>query len=315
MAKLPKRAGFTLIELLVVIAIIAILIALLIPAVQKVREASNVAQCKNNLKQMGLAFHSHNDTFGVFPSGGGTWEAGNDRTMVHTTPGDYNVQTWGWAYQILPYIEQQDLWNADEATAAATPVFMYICPTFRGPMIRPYTQSGDSTTTTRAMMDYTANGGRYGTASDLTLGANSMDGAVVPSKKFSHLVRKLTDITDGTSQSMLIGEKYVSGGFAWDASASSSCNDDQGYVDGWDNDAICYANGSGSPSAAVETPKRMDRRDTSDDTCGWNFGSIHAQFLCNFCDGSVHAVNFDITPDVWSKLCSINDGLDTGFNE
>src|SRR5437899_1570385 len=106
MRDLRSRPAFTLIELLVVIAIIAILIALLVPAVQKVREASNVTKCRNQLKQMGLAFHSHHDTFKAFPSAGTKWQS-TARNMIRPgVPADYTSQNWGWMYQILPYIEQ-----------------------------------------------------------------------------------------------------------------------------------------------------------------------------------------------------------------
>ena len=120
---MQKKLAFTLIELLVVIAIIAILIGLLLPAVQKVREAANKTTCNNNLKQVGLAFQIHHDQFGAFPSGGLNWNL--DRTMNGSAPADYQTQAWGWAYQILPYLEQKALWeHPSSATVAGTSLKM-----------------------------------------------------------------------------------------------------------------------------------------------------------------------------------------------
>src|SRR5689334_1269319 len=100
---LRRRPGFTLIELLVVIAIIAILIALLVPAVQKVREAAARTQCANNLKQIGLSLHAYHDVRKYLPPGMARFDHADDG-------GPYTATFW--SYFILPYIDQTPLYNS-----------------------------------------------------------------------------------------------------------------------------------------------------------------------------------------------------------
>jgi prepilin-type N-terminal cleavage/methylation domain-containing protein/prepilin-type processing-associated H-X9-DG protein len=305
---LPRK-GFTLIELLVVIAIIAILIGLLLPAVQKVREAANRSKCQNNLKQMGLGFINHHDVYKCFPSGGLDWTVNNRIFLPSGGPATYEKQSWGCFYQLLPFIEQDNVWkNTDDNVVGSTPIIIYFCPSVRGPTIFNYQQNGANTR--RAMMDYSACGGTWGSYS--SSGGNALDGAVVPTQSASGTKRRISDIIDGTSNTLMIGEKFLDGQAV--NKTAPTCNDDQGYVDGWDNDTICYANGDNPAAGPTITPQKIDPSVANNSTCGHWFGSIHpggCQVV--FCDGSVHSISYNIDANTWKWICGIKDGQTVDF--
>jgi prepilin-type processing-associated H-X9-DG protein len=173
------RAGyraFTTVELLTVIAIIAILMALLLPAVQYMRERARQTQCLNNLKNIGLAIHQHNGAFQTFPTAGG-FDAKNTPDNWDLQRCDANIQTrvrskwqdWGWAYQILPYLQKQATFNspfanyADGAKHTEWVIPAYFCPSRARTNLAPTGQGcGMPTSLTpgpRPTIDYAGNGG------------------------------------------------------------------------------------------------------------------------------------------------------------
>jgi prepilin-type N-terminal cleavage/methylation domain-containing protein/prepilin-type processing-associated H-X9-DG protein len=195
-----RRPGFTLIELLVVIAIIAILIGLLVPAVQKVRESAARAQCQNNLKQMALACHTYHDTMKMFPSAGRQdYTGGRDATNRFALGGP---QRWNWRYQILPFIEQDPVFKlTSDSQVRLAPIPLFNCPSRRPPTL----------VGAILLVDYAGNAGsNWCPANEVS----TWKGVIIPNEVNNRgwipvgRVR-MGSLTDGTTNTLLLGEKAV----------------------------------------------------------------------------------------------------------
>lgn len=214
-----RRRGFTLIELLVVIAIIAILIALLLPAVQQAREAARRTQCRNNLKQIGIALHNYHDTFNVFPIGHAFRPTG-----TAPSAGANGGKGWAWSAYILPYVDGAPLYNQfdfnvsiagamETGTAAAgsknrvlaqSPAEWARCPSSVAPSQQPYGNSADAFYMAQAAVTtYKASAGSFDNNGSLYPHSNQKRANGL---FFRDSMVRMRDITDGTSNVIAVGE-------------------------------------------------------------------------------------------------------------
>jgi len=277
------RRGFTLIELLVVIAIIAILIGLLVPAVQKVREAATRTQCENNLSQLGKALHNYHGVYKKFPAQNG-------------------VNTNCWMYQTLPYIEQENLFNQGKTSSAAfqQTVPQFVCPS-------DPRQSGAT---------FSFGGTNYAMTSYLGVhGQNSPeipDLGVFPTTGRGGI--RVTDIRDGSSNTLMVGERPPSpelywGWWAYQAFDSGlwAVQQTPYIIYSTDRPAVTTAGASAGTGAACPTPA-IYGPGRPDNYCDanhfWSFHTGGGYWL--FCDGSVRTLSYTAGPTALGQMATIS---------
>jgi prepilin-type N-terminal cleavage/methylation domain-containing protein/prepilin-type processing-associated H-X9-DG protein len=272
--------AFTLIELLVVIAIMGVLVGLLLPAVQKVRETVNRTVCENNLKQIGLAMQHYHDSQGVFP-------AGYLAALPYADGATDTARGWGWAALILPFLEQKNVSDSinfnlpvehpQNASAIKSFVKVYICPSdvvTEEPF--PIKDGFGNTLASAAPSSYAACcGGDESAVTDPSgLGISFRNSSI-----------HFTDVTDGTSNTILVGERSWSNANAIWAGAINDGVLQRGKL----NPCPGSAAGSIPASGLVLAHSHLNNATTDTDGGLDDFSSRHlngSNFL--FADGSVH---------------------------
>jgi prepilin-type N-terminal cleavage/methylation domain-containing protein len=322
MSERSRRRGFTLIELLVVIAIIAILIGLLLPAVQKIREAANRTSCTNNLKQLGLGMHNCHDTNGAFPSSGWgwLWVGDPDRGQGKKQPG-------GWTFNVLPFIEQDNFYKqgsggnipAANLQKVQQPVKTFYCPSRRPAKAYPNTNNFGYNNVTGiapqfAKTDYAACGGSTNGSCEVFGGPNTYaegdddnwwntNGAAANDpNRFNGIcfVRsevRITDISKGSSNQIMLGEKFVMSDRYF---TSSDPGDNECAYTGMNNDILR----STSQPPLRDAPNSQTPQSPSSST--FRFGSNHQSgFMACLGDGSVRMIRYTISMTNFTPMGNI----------
>lgn len=303
-----KRLGFTVVELLVSIAVVGIIMALLLPAVQSAREAARKTQCRNNLRQMSLGLQNFHERYGQFPGNGWgyAWIGLGSRGAGQPQPG-------GWIFQILPDVEQSNLWTSGSGEGkdallklASQRVSVFKCPSRPCDQLGPQTNVFNYRNATHpefvCRTDYAINEGDFIT--DTRGGPNTLEQGDDPDYVWRDVSKatgvswlrngaKMSDITDGTSNTYLVGEKYVS---TRGYHNSVDTGYDQTMFSGVDLDLARWT---------LQTPLGDEEL-----TSPRSFGSAHSQacFIA-FCDGSVRSVSYNIDSEMHRHLGNRSDGM------